>query len=360
MADKGMIGDNATIEVRKGEGLDIDAVDAVLKDSVAGLSGQPKVTQYPSGNSNLTYAIDYPERRMVLRRPPFGPLPKAGHNMFREYRIMRDLKPAFDQVPRTVFYTDDESIIGKEFYVMDRVDGPLIHKTIPPEWKWSEDDTATLGENFIDALAKLHSLDYKKLGLEDFGKPEGYVKRQITGWNKRWNNAWTDGITKFEDVQKWLEDEMPAESGNFGVLHGDYRVDNAILDAKDPRKIAALLDWEICAIGDPLMDLGNTLSYWIEASDPAPMHMMIRQPSAAPGMPSRREFADRYGEKTGYDVSDIHYHFVYGIWRLAVIIQQIHARYVRGQTQDERFAVMDKSVEALGALARHKIETGNL
>ena len=355
-----MAGENATIEVRKGEGLDIDAVDAVLKANVDGLSGQPTVKQYPSGNSNLTYAIDYPDRRLVLRRPPFGPLPKAGHNMFREYRIMRDLKPAFDQVPNTVFYTDDESIIGKEFYVMDRVDGPLIHKKIPSEWNWSADDTAQLGENFIDALARLHTLDWKALGLEDFGRPEGYVRRQIEGWNKRWDKAWTDGITRFDDVQKWLEDKMPAESGNVGVLHGDYRVDNAILKADDPREIAALLDWEICAIGDPLMDLGNTLSYWIQADDPAPMHMMIRQPSAAPGMPTRREFADRYGEKTGYDVSDIHYYFVYGIWRLAVIIQQIHARYVRGQTQDERFAVMDKSVEALGALARHKIETETL
>lgn len=174
-----MLGENATIEVREGEGLNIEAVDAALKANVDGLSGTPSVTQYPSGNSNLTYAIDYPDRRLVLRRPPFGPLPKAGHNMFREYRIMRDLKPAFDQVPQTVFYTDDESIIGKEFYVMDRVDGPLIHKTIPPEWNWNADDTAQLGENFIDALAKLHTLDWKALGLEDFGRPEGYVERQI-------------------------------------------------------------------------------------------------------------------------------------------------------------------------------------
>ncbi len=352
--------DNATIEVREGEALDVAAVDAVLKANVEGLSGQPTVKQYPSGNSNLTYALDYPDRRLVLRRPPFGPLPKAGHNMFREYRIMRDLKPGFAQVPQTVFYTDDESVIGKEFYVMERVEGPLIHRSIPKDWNWSTDDTAQLGENFIDALAKLHLLDYKALGLEDFGRPEGYVERQIRGWNTRWDKAHTDGITRFEDVQKWLEDNMPSESPHHSVLHGDYRIDNAILDADDPRKIAALLDWEICAIGDPLMDLGNTLSYWIEADDPAPMQMMIRQPSAAPGMPSRREFADRYGEKTGYDVSDIHYHFIYGIWRLAVIIQQIHARYVRGQTQDERFAVMDKSVEALGALARVKIDQGSL
>ncbi|MGB3456964.1 MAG: phosphotransferase family protein [Litorimonas sp.] len=355
-----MAGENATIDVREGEALDITAVDAILKANVDGLSGDPTVKQYPSGNSNLTYAVDYPGRRLVLRRPPFGPLPKAGHNMFREYRIMRDLKPAFDQVPNTVFYTDDESIIGKEFYVMDRVDGPLIHKDIPSDWGWSEDDTEALGENFIDALAELHTLDWKALGLEDFGRPEGYVERQIKGWNKRWDKAWTDGITRFDDVQTWLEDEMPAESGVASVLHGDYRIDNAILREDDPRQIAALLDWEICAIGDPLMDLGNTLSYWIEASDPAPMQMMIRQPSVAPGMPSRAEFARRYGEKTGFDVSDIHYHFVYGIWRLAVIIQQIHARYVRGQTQDERFATMNQSVEALGALARVKIEEGSL
>ena len=355
-----MSGSNPAVDVREGEELDVAAVDAALKANVEGLSGTPTVRQYPSGNSNLTYALDYPDRRLVLRRPPFGPLPKAGHNMFREYRIMRDLQPAFALVPNTVFYTDDESIIGREFYVMDRVEGPLIHKTIPAEWNWSAEDTATLGRNFVEALARLHTVDYKALGLSDFGRPEGYVERQITGWNRRWDKAHTDGITRFEDVQAWLVDNMPAESPHHAVLHGDYRVDNAILDADDPRRIAALLDWEICALGDPLMDLGNTLSYWIEADDPAPMHMMIRQPSAAPGMPSRAEFARQYGELTGFDVSDIHYHFVYGIWRLAVIIQQIHARYVRGQTKDPRFAVMDKSVEALGALARVKIESGDL
>ena len=351
---------NPTIEVREGEALDVAAVDAVLKANVPGLSDEPVVKQYPSGNSNLTYALDYPDRRLVLRRPPFGPLPKAGHNMFREYRIMRDLKPAFDQVPNTVFYTDDESVIGKEFYVMDRVEGPLIHRDIPAEWNWSADDTARLGDNFIKALAALHKLDWKALGLEDFGRPEGYVRRQIEGWNRRWDKAHTDGITRFDDVQAWLVDNMPDESGVASVLHGDYRIDNAILDPDDPRQIAALIDWEICAIGDPLMDLGNTLSYWIQADDPAPMHAMIRQPSAAPGMPTRAEFARRYGELTGFDVSDIHYHFVYGIWRLAVIIQQIHARYVRGQTKDERFATMNKSVEALGALARVKIDQGTL
>ena len=351
---------NPTIDVRAGEALDIAAVDAVLKAHVDGLSGEPMVKQYPSGNSNLTYAIDYPGRRLVLRRPPFGPLPKAGHNMFREYRIMRDLKSAFAQVPNTVFYTDDESVIGKEFYVMDRVEGPLIHRDIPAEWNWSADDTAQLGDNFVRALAELHSLDWKALGLEDFGRPGGYVRRQIEGWNARWDKAHTDGITRFDDVQGWLVENMPAESGVASVLHGDYRIDNAILDPEDPRKIATLIDWEICAIGDPLMDLGNTLSYWIQADDPAPMHAMIRQPSAAPGMPSRAQFARRYGELTGFDVSDIHYHFVYGIWRLAVIIQQIHARYVRGQTRDERFATMNQSVEALGALARHKIDQGTL
>ena len=351
---------NPTIDVRDGEALDVGAVDAVLKAHVDGLFGEPTVKQYPSGNSNLTYAIDYPDRRLVLRRPPFGPLPKAGHNMFREYRIMRDLKPAFPQVPQTVFYTDDESIIGREFYVMDRVDGPLIHKAIPSKWDWSPDDTAQLGDNFIRALAVLHQLDWRALGLEDFGRPEGYVRRQIEGWNRRWDRALTDGITPFEDVQAWLVDNMPAESPHSAVLHGDYRIDNAILDPNDPRKIAALIDWEICAIGDPLMDLGNTLSYWIQADDPAPMHAMIRQPSAAPGMPTRAEFARRYGELTGHDTSDIHYYFVYGIWRLAVIIQQIHARYVRGQTRDERFATMNQSVEALGALARIKIEQGTL
>jgi aminoglycoside phosphotransferase (APT) family kinase protein len=353
------IGENHTVEVRKGEELDMAAVDVVLKKALSGLNGEASVTQYPSGASNLTYAIDYPERRLVLRRPPFGDKPKSGHDMHREYRVMTALK-GHVPVPNTVYYTDDASIIGAEFYVMDRSEGPLIHNTIPKEWGWDEKDNRALCENFFQTLVDMHNVDYEAVGLGDFGKPEGYVTRQILGWNKRFGAAWTDDIEKFEDVQQWLVDNMPAKERGAAIIHGDYRIDNCILNEEDPKQIEAILDWEISALGDPMMDLGNTLAYWIQADDPAFMHLMIRQPSAAPGMMTRQEILDFYAEKTGADVSGFQFYYVYGIWRLAVIIQQIYARFYRGQNDNPRFKDYGQMTTALGQLARLKIKTGEL
>lgn len=350
---------NPTVEVRKGEELDIEAVDAVLKKAVSELKGKPEVTQYPSGASNLTYALDYPERRMVLRRPPFGDKPKSGHDMHREYKVMSGLKGEIP-VPNTLYYTDDPSIIGAEFYVMDRSEGPLIHNQIPKEWNWSEKETRHLCENFFQALVDLHSVDYESVGLGGFGKPKGYVNRQITGWNRRFEAAWTKDIEKFEDVQSWLVENMPAKERGAAVIHGDYRIDNCILKAKDPTQIEAILDWEISALGDPMMDLGNTLAYWIHADDPPFMQMMVRQPSGSPGMMTRQQILDFYAEKTGADVSGFQFYYVYGIWRLAVIIQQIYARFYRGQNDNPRFKDYGQMTNALGQLARLKIKTGEL
>ncbi len=353
-------GGNPTIDIRKGEGLNIEAVDRALKEAIDGLQGTPAVKQYPSGASNLTYALEYETRSLVLRRPPFGKKPKSGHDMFREYRIMRDLKPVFSAVPDVLFYTDDESLIGAEFYVMDKVEGHIIHKDIPRDWQWGQGETRELCETFFQKLVDLHNVDYAAAGLSDFGRPEGYVERQITGWNRRYVKSWTDDVEKFEDVQQWLVDNMPKTETGISVLHGDYRIDNCILNPKQPTHIDAVLDWEISALGDPLMDLGNTLSYWIEADDPAGMQMMMRQPSAAKGMMRRQDILNYYAARTGADVSNFQFYYVYGIWRLAVIIQQIYARYKGGFTQDTRFKTYGMMTNGLGQLARFKIQTGKL
>ena len=353
-------GGNPTIDIRAGEELDISAVDAVLKSEISSLSGTPILRQYPSGASNLTYALNYPKRSFVLRRPPFGKKPKSGHDMFREYRIMRDLKPVFSAVPDVLYYSDDESLIGAEFYVMEKVDGHIIHKTIPDDWTWGPRDIAALCETFFQKLIDLHQVDYAAAGLSDFGRPEGYVERQIMGWNKRFTQSWTDDVDKFDDVQQWLVDHMPVREMGTAILHGDYRIDNCILNREDPTQIDAVLDWEISALGDPLMDLGNTLAYWIEADDPDTMQMMIRQPSAAKGMMRRQEVVDLYAAQTGADVSNFQFYYIYGIWRLAVIIQQIYARYKGGYTQDARFKNYGMMTNGLGQLARYKIASGTL
>ena len=351
---------NPTIDVRSGEGLDIAAVDAVLKAAVPNLVGQPTVKQYASGASNLTYALDYPDRRLVMRRPPFGTKPKSGHDMHREYKVMTALKPVFPAVPRTLYYTDDTDIIGAEFYVMERVEGHLIHDKIPEAWNWGADDAHKLCHSFFDKLIELHQVDYKAIGLEDFGRPIGYVERQILGWNKRYEKVLTDDVDAFEDVRDWLDSNRPKVEKGAAILHGDFRIDNLILDVGDPTKINAILDWEISALGDPLMDLGNTLAYWIEAGDPTPMHALSRQPSAAPGMLSRKEILDYYAEKTGTDVSNFHFYYVYGIFRLAVILQQIYYRYYHGQTEDKRFKMYAPMVNILGGIARERIRDGQI
>jgi aminoglycoside phosphotransferase (APT) family kinase protein len=263
-------------------------------------------------------------------------------------------------VPNTLYYTDDKAIIGAEFYVMDRSEGHLVHTHIPKDWNWTAKEGRQLCENFFQTLVDLHTVDYQAVGLGDFGKPEGYVSRQILGWNRRWEKSWTEDVEKFEDVQQWLVDNMPATERGAGVIHGDYRIDNCILKQDDPTQIEALLDWEISALGDPMMDLGNTLAYWIQADDPDFMKMTVRQPSQAPGMMTRQEILDFYAEKTGADVSGFQFYYVYGIWRLAVIIQQIYARFYRGQNDNPRFKPYGQMAAALGNLARYKIKSGTL
>ena len=206
----------------------------------------------------------------------------------------------------------------------------------------------------------MHQVDYNAVGLGDFGKPEGYVSRQILGWNRRFEKAWTEDIEKFEDVQQWLVDNMPATERGAAIIHGDYRIDNCILKQDDPTQIEALLDWEISALGDPMMDLGNTLAYWIQADDPDFMKITVRQPCMAPGMMTRQEILDFYAAKTGADVSGFQFYYVYGIWRLAVIIQQIYARFYRGQNDNPRFKPYGQMTSALGNLARFKIKSGTL
>lgn len=350
-----MLNDNPTIDVREGEELDAAAVDACLKARIPGLEGQPAIRQFPSGASNLTYSISYANRELVLRRPPSGTKPRSGHDMHREFRVMNSLKPAYPAVPGTWFHTDDTSIIGAEFYVMDRVPGVLVKEEIPAAFGFGEEETRQLCLAFWDKLIELHQVDFESLGLGDYGRPEGYIGRQIHGWNKRYEKALTPDVSDFREVRDWLETNLPDKENAAAIVHGDYRLDNVILDRDDPFRIVAVLDWEISALGDPLMDLGGALAYWVQADDPPYMQKFRMQPSDAPGMLTRREILDHYQEKTGLDTSDFGFYEVYGYFRIAVILQQIYYRYHHGQTQDERFARFRDGVEAFGTHCRRLI-----
>ncbi|MDP3848099.1 MAG: phosphotransferase family protein [Pseudomonas sp.] len=324
--------------IRAGEELDVGIIDAYLKAHIDGLSGTPVISQFPGGASNLTYLLQYPERELVLRRPPFGHKAKSAHDMGREYRILNQLNTGFPYCPKAYVHCTDESLIGSEFYVMQRVNGIILRADLPSELNFDAKQTRQLCESFIDKLVELHQVDYNACGLGDLGKPQGYVQRQISGWSDRYEKALTPDAPLWTEVKAWLNAKMPADHPRASIVHNDYRFDNVLLDPNNPQQIIGVLDWELTTLGDPLMDLGNSLAYWIEASDPAPVQLMRRQPSNAPGMLTRQEFADYYAQRAGIKIDCIDFYYCYGLFRLAGIVQQIYYRFYHGQTQDKRFA----------------------
>lgn len=347
-------------QVRPGEELDATVIAPYLKAHIAGLSGTPRISQFPGGASNLTYLVQYPEREFVLRRPPFGHKAKSAHDMGREFRILNQLNSGFPYCPKAYVHCTDESLIGGEFYVMDRVKGIILRSDLPPELGLDAERTEALCKSFIERMVELHRVDYNTCGLGDLGKPEGYVQRQIEGWSSRYEKALTPDAPRWEKVIAWLREKMPADHPKPAIVHNDYRFDNVILDAENPMRIIGVLDWEMTTIGDPLMDLGNTLAYWIEATDPAPMQMMRRQPSNAPGMLTRQQFVDYYAKCAGISIDNYDFYYTYGLFRLAGIVQQIYYRFYHGQTQDKRFAQFIHMNKLLEHISLQVIATSSL
>nr|WP_319528297.1 phosphotransferase family protein [Pseudomonas laurentiana] len=347
-------------QVRPGEELDIARIDPYLKAHIPDLRGTPQISQFPGGASNLTYLVQYPTHELVLRRPPFGHKAKSAHDMGREFRILNQLNSGFPYCPKAYVHCTDTSLIGGEFYVMERVKGIILRADLPAELNLDAERTEALCKSFIDRLVELHQVDYHACGLTDLGKPEGYVQRQIEGWSSRYEKALTPDAPRWEAVVAWLRDKMPDDHPQPGIIHNDYRFDNVILDAANPMHIIGVLDWEMTTLGDPLMDLGNTLAYWIEATDPAPVQLMRRQPSNAPGMLTRRQFVDYYAERAGISLDNFDFYYAYGLFRLAGIVQQIYYRFYHGQTQDKRFAQFVHMNRLLEHMSLQLIEKSSL
>lgn len=346
--------------IREGEELDAASVDACLKIQLPELLGPLTISQFPGGASNLTYLLQYPDRALVLRRPPFGRKVKSAHDMGREFRILNRLHEGFPYCPKALVHCTDESVIGAEFYVMERIEGIILRSDLPQELAFTPKQTRALCESFIDKLVELHRVDYNACGLGDLGRPEGYVQRQIEGWCDRYEKALTPDAPLWEEVKAWLREKMPADHHQPALVHNDYRFDNVILDPNDPMRIIGVLDWELTTLGDPLMDLGNTLAYWVQADDPAPVQLLRRQPSNAPGMLTRQEFVDYYAQRAGIEIRNFDYYYCYGLFRLAGIAQQIYYRYYHGQTRDERFAPFVKMNGLLEQMALRAIRASSL
>jgi aminoglycoside phosphotransferase (APT) family kinase protein len=346
------------VGVREGETFDAGRMETYIKDHLPGLKGSLEVKQFPSGFSNLTYMLKIGERELVMRRPPFGTKAKTAHDMSREYRILTALKPVFPYVPDPLLYCDDPAVIGSEFYIMERLKGIILRRNIPRDMHLAAEQAAQLCENWVDVLLDLHRLDYEKVGLGDFGKPEGYIRRQVAGWTARYRDAHTDDAPDFEKVMQWLHDQMPADSPGACVIHNDYKFDNVVLDPANPANIVGVLDWEMATIGDPLMDLGASLAYWVTAEDPEEVQMIRTLPTTAPGMFSREQLVDRYLARTGQTVSSFDFYLCFGIFRLAVIAQQIYYRFYHGQTKDERFGMLIAAVQVLERAALRIMRDG--
>ena len=339
--------------VRAGEELDLTALTTYLP--VGPINA---VAQFPGGYSNLTYLLTTDTGEYVLRRPPVGAKAiKGGHDMGREFRVLSMLHDAgYAKIPQPVAYCEDESVIGCPFYVMERVPGIILRAQSAPKLGLSENTMRGLSEALVNTLVELHALPVQP-NLMQLGKPDGYVQRQVEGWHKRYLAAQTDDLPAMTDLARYLTDNLPTQNPDITLLHNDFKYDNVVLDA-DLRCIKAILDWEMCTVGDPLMDVGTSLSYWAEAND-NPFRKSFNL-TWLPGNLSRREFADRYAEKSGRDISNILYYYVFGLFKNAVVIQQIYGRYKQGLTKDERFAGLLAGVEALSSVGVEAVETGHL
>jgi aminoglycoside phosphotransferase (APT) family kinase protein len=345
-----------TRPVRASEQLDWSRLDAYLRaelpkqidgfDTAAAM----EVEQFPGGHSNLTYLLRFGDRELVLRRPPFGPVPPRAHDMARECRVLAAVHPLFPLAPRPYLLCDDPAVAGFVFYVMERRRGIVIRDDEPPEMRDRIDLRRGISEAMIDTLAELHAIDVAAHGLDSLGKPAGFVARQIRGWTERWHGAKTSDVPEMEELATWLEARIPADPPRATLVHGDYKLDNVMLDGSRPDRLVAVFDWEMSAIGDPLVDLGILLCYWVhiagESRDDAVATVTTR-----PGWFGRDEILERYAARAKREVGNIAIYEVFAVFKLAVVIQQIYARYVRGQTDDPRFKTLGQQVLMLARKA---------
>jgi aminoglycoside phosphotransferase (APT) family kinase protein len=333
------------VPVRPGEGIDLAALRTYLERELPEAAGELEISQFPGGASNLTYLVRRGDREWVLRRPPPGARAKAAHDVVREARLMQALAGHVSFVPKVHAICSDTGILGGEFYLMERLSGVILRRDLPPGLSLSPGEAGALCRSLYDCLIRLHAVDVKAAGLEGFGRGEGYVKRQIEGWAEWYGKARTEDAPSYERVIAWLRERMPARESRICVIHNDFRFDNVVLDPARGLSPIGVLDWELATLGDPLMDLGASLAYWIEAGDSPELLAMRRQPSHLQGMLTRAEIIDYYQRETGSEIADVGFYLVYGLFRLAGIAQQIYARFRRGMTHNP-------DLEVFGGVAR--------
>ncbi len=349
---------NESVAPRAGEEIDAARLGAFLQSEL-GLAGEVTIRQFPAGFSNLTYLVSLAERSMVLRRPPVGSTVKSAHDMGREARVLRRLRPVYPLVPAVLASSDDLAVLGYPFYLMEFVPGVILRARLPPGVVLDAATGRRLAFSLIDNLAALHALELEASGLAELGHPAGYVARQVNGWSARYAAARTDTLPELEAAFARLAERVPPERGA-ALVHNDYKHDNVVLDPSDLTRIRAVLDWEMATVGDPLLDLGTTLGYWVEAGDPDEMRGFRFGPTDGEGQPTRAELVARYAATSGRDVSDAPYYYAFGLCKIAVIAQQIYYRFSQGLTRDPRFGRLQPAIRALGVRAQASLSSDAL
>jgi aminoglycoside phosphotransferase (APT) family kinase protein len=347
-------------EVREDERIDPGRIEEFLHQAFPGAAGPISLLQFPKGHSNLTYLVRIGEREAVLRRPPFGVKVKSAHDMKREYDVLRALDGLYPRAPKPIAFCEDESLIGARFYLMERVRGIILRSdAAPPGIAFSPQLLRDTSTALVDNLVELHAVDASRPPLSTLGRPHGYVARQVTGWTERYFNARTDEIPAVETAATWLSRNMPQEAGA-AVIHNDYKYDNVVLDPNDLTRVLSVLDWEMATVGDPLMDLGTFIGYWGDPDDPEELRGRAYGPTCLPGSLSRMQIVQRYSERSGRAVGSILFYYVFALFKIAVILQQIYKRYVEGHTRDPRFSALVERVRAVAHQAERALDKGRI
>ena len=340
--------------IRDGEEFPIENLEIFLKENNFEINNLI-LKQFPSGYSNLTYFLKSSSKEFVLRRPPFGAKSlKGGHDMLREYNVLKNLKSQFNKVPKVHLYCDNDDIIGAPFYIMDRVEGYIIRPNLQEQDSPGEEVIRNVSDSLVSTLVELHNVDINEANLNNLGKIDGYVKRQVEGWIKRYNHSKTDVIVNMDFVAKWLNDNQPLEVEG-SIVHNDFKYDNLVLDKNNHSKITAVLDWEMATIGDPFMDLGTTLGYWMDKNDLPELKLFQLSATTLEGNPTREGILEMYESKSGKTIPNPVFYYVFGLFKIAVIAQQIYFRYKKGFTKDRRFGLLNLAVMSLSIMAKQAI-----
>ncbi|MCA1617739.1 MAG: phosphotransferase family protein [Acidobacteria bacterium] len=361
--DRQTPGATDTRPVRPSEQLDWESLAAYLRALMPGMADVSfdadaplEVEQFPGGHSNLTYLLRFGREEFVMRRPPFGPVAPKAHDMAREFRILRSVHPVFPLAPRPLLLCEDAQVVGSVFYLMERRRGLVVRGEEPPQLEGRPRERRRAGAAVVDALAELHAVDVGAHGLVSLGKPAGFVERQVRGWAERWHRSRTGELPEMDALAAWLAERLPPDPARPALVHGDYKLDNVMLDAGDVRRVVGVFDWEMSAVGDPLVDLGILLGYWVHTAAAARRDDSVATVTDREGWLTREEILERYGSRTGFDLKGVGFYEVFAVFKLAVVLQQIFFRYQRGQTDDPRFAALGERVSWLAHVAAQLAE----